>query len=465
MVAEPRLTIEQEIYQRAHSALVLVACRALGEPYNMHRVVSLLPNIKMFGTKYSDIILECASKFNQSGTYSPQAIALSCNIPAWECLELSRSNSELSLPEAVDALLIYFGQWAEYRLTEISRDLIGRGLTTEEIQVEQAKERKAMGLTARLNSSDGKEEFEAELLAALEGKQFTFPVVPCLSGMEKFVNFYEPGDYIVIAALSRIGKSYYALNQVYHNSIRGVPSCVINLEMTPKHVQKRIWQMHSQMKFNRDMRGPDRQTMDALKAWDEVKKMPFRSYNPGPTLPAVLSTIRQDYHERGIQFAVVDYAQLMNIPGYRGARNYELGEISAAFRALALELQIPVMVLAQLKQEVEQRADKKGGLFDIKDCANFSQDATMVQILYRPDVYEIQTDANGMPYPEGYAEVLVAKGREVGHGMAEARFNPIKGFHNPELMPVGSQFPRMAQDQFNQTVQSSRRMPDEDIPF
>lgn len=459
MGAEPRLTIEQEIQQRHETALQTLACRCLGEPYNFHRIASMLSTgMLQSDSVWASIVRECLNQYTAKDNYTPQSVAMACRMSNSQAIEYAKKDAEMSLVDAMEAYTLYHGQWAEVRISELTKGYILRGLTTEEIQVEQAKERRALGLIGRLNTSDGREEFEAELLAALEGKQFTFPVVPCLSGMEKFVNFYEPGDYIVIAALSRIGKSYYALNQVYHNSIRGVPSCVINLEMTPKHVQKRIWQMHSQMKFNRDMRGPDSQTMDALKSWDEVKKMPFRSYNPGPSLPAVLSTIRQDYHERGIQFAVVDYAQLMNIPGYRGARNYELGEISAAFRALALELQIPVMVLAQLKQEVEQRADKKGGLFDIKDCANFSQDATMVQILYRPDVYEIQTDANGIPYPEGYAEVLVAKGREVGHGMAEARFNPIKGFHNPEDLPT--QFP--VKDQFNP---KRPNLNTDDIPF
>jgi hypothetical protein len=459
MGAEPRLTIEQEIQQRHDTAMQTLACRCLGEPYNFHRIASMLsPGMMQGDSAWSAIIRECLSQYTAKDSYTPQSIALACRIANSQAIEYAKKDSEMSLPDAMEAYTLYHGQWAEVRISELTKGYVLRGMTTEEIQVEQAKARREFGLTGRLNTSDGRDEFEAELLAALEGKQFTFPVTPCLSGMEKFVNFYEPGDYIVIAALSRIGKSYYALNQVYHNAVRGVPSCVINLEMTPKHVQKRIWQMHADIKFSRDMRGPDTQTMNALKAWDEVKKMPFRSYNPGPTLPAVLSTIRQDYHERGIQFAVVDYAQLMNIPGYRGGRNYELGEISAAFRALALELQIPIMVLAQLKQEVEQRGDKKGGLFDIKDCANFSQDATMVQVLYRPDVYDIATDANGIPYPEGYAEVFIAKGREVGHGLVEARFNPVKGFNNPEQWPQ-TQFP------IKETFTPQRPSATDDIPF
>lgn len=452
-------TIEQEIQTRYETAFNTLACRALGEPYNFHRVAPLLmPGMFNTDLQAASILSACVKQFGKNSGYTPQSIALECKLSNTDAIEMSRRDAEMSLPDAMDAFLLYYGQWAEVRISELTKGYILRGFTTEEIQVEQSKERKAMGLTTRLNSSDGKEEFEAELLAALEGKSFVYPVTPHLPGMQKMTGFYEPGDYIVKAALSGVGKTYDAISEIYHNAINNVPSCLINLEVTPKNIQKRIWQKHSQIKFKRDLRGSDAQTVDALRAWDEVKKMPFKSHNPGPTLNAVLSTIRQDYHDRGIQLAVVDYAQLMNIPGYRGNRNYELGEISSALRALALELHIPVIVLAQMKQEVSQRADKKGGMYDIKDCANFAQDATMVQLIHRPSVWGIERDENGNIYPEGYAEFSIVKGRETGCGIVEARFDPVRGFFAPEDTPT--QFP--VKDTF--TIERTREY-DKDIPF
>jgi replicative DNA helicase len=315
-----------------------------------------------------------------------------------------------------------------------------QGLTSEEIQTEYARARKEFGLTARLTSSDGKEEFEKRLLAAIDGIQYKYPVTPYLKSMRDIVPYYEPGDYIVVAALSGQGKTYDALNQIYHNSLSGVPSCYINLEMTPANVQKRIWQMHTKEMFRPDLGGSDTQMQHYLKSWEEVKKMPFISYNPGRSIEAIVSTIRQDFYERGIQFAAVDYAQKMVSNAYRGARNYELSEISSELRALALELQIPIYVLAQMKQEVSKTHDKRGGMYDIKDCADFTQDATIVQCLYRPGYFDIthyETESGGSEiYPEGYADKFIAKGREIGTGLAKCRFDHIRGFYDePTAQP------------------------------
>jgi replicative DNA helicase len=349
------------------------------------------------------------------------------------------------------------------RVSKLVEGWVMRGLGSEEIQVEAAKARKELGLSARLSSSDGKEEFEKRLFAAIDGIKFEFPVSPFLASVREKVPYYEPGDYVVVAASTGTGKTYYALNQIHYISIKGVPSCLINLENTPANMQKRMWQMHSKIRFRPDLRGTDEQIRHYLKAWEEVKAMPFRSYNPGPTLPAIVSAIRQDWNERRIQLAVVDYAQLINIPGYRGNRNYELGEISATFRALALELQIPVIVLAQMKQEVAKTSDKRGGLYDIKDCANFAQDATIVQCLYRPEMFDISTRelANGSiePYPEKYADVFMAKGRESGVALSEARFDPVLGFFDA---PQATQFPATAHYSFNVPRADFDK---EDVPF
>ena len=219
--------------------------------------------------------------------------------------------------------------------------------------------------------------------------------------------------------------------------------------------------MHSKCPFKADMRGTDAQMQHYLNAWEDVKKMPFKSFNPGTDLNSVLSTIRQDWNDRGIQFAAIDYGQLMNIPGYRGGRNYELGEISRALRSLALELQIPIMALAQTKQEVDKTATKRPGMYDVKDCSNFTQDATIVKALYRPSYHQIEVDEKGVPYPENYADHFIAKGREVGIALIECRYNWIEGFHDvPEL----TQFPIDPNEQ-SRIIEAARPSGKEDIPF
>ena len=424
-------TIEQEVQARYEASFEVLANRCLGEPYNFHRIAPMLQSGLLTSDLISaKIISACLHAFKKSDNYTPQGIGLMCGLLPAQSVEMGQRDSEMGLIDAMEAFLLYQGQWAEINLSKHIETWIVRGLSSEEIQIEAARMRKDMGLSARLMSSDGKEGFEKRLLAAIDGIIHSFPVTPHLEKERSFIQFYEPGDYIVVQALSGVGKTYEALSEIYHLSVKGVPSCCINLENTPENMQKRVWQMHSNTWFRPDLRGTDAQMQHYLRCWDEVKKMPFRSYNPGPELPAVLGAIRQDWHERGIQFAVIDYAQLMNIPGYRGMRNYELGEISAAFRALALELQIPVMALAQSKQDVDKRGDKRPGLYDIKDCANFGQDATIVKSIYRPAYHDITQDEQGNDYPVGYAEHIIVKGRESGTAVAKCSFDHIKGFYD-----------------------------------
>jgi len=146
----------------------------------------------------------------------------------------------------------------------------------------------------------------------------------------------------------------------------------------------------------------------------------------------------------------------VNIPGYRGTRNYELGEVSAEFRSLALELKIPVMVLAQLKQEVVRTASKRGGLYDIKDCANFAQDAEFVHILHRPN--EHLNEGEVSEFDDDYADVTNVKGRETGRLMATCKFNHVLGFYDDQ--PFSAQFPASPA-----LPTSFSRTEHEDMPF
>jgi hypothetical protein len=363
----------------------------------------------------------------------------------------------MSLPDAMETFLTYYGQWVEVRVSEQTHGYVIRGLSSEEIQSEQAKARREYGLCSRLEQSDGKDGFEAKLAAALEGRIVDYPVKPFLPSLRSVVQHYEPGDYIAVGALTGNGKSYYALNQIKHTAEAGIPCTLINLENSPENMQKRLWQMEAGVLFKEDLRANETQMRHYLDTWQRIKTLPIKGFNPGRTLNAILNTIRQDFYDRGTQFAVIDYAQLISVPGWKGNRNYELGEVSAELRSLALELKIPIMALAQFKQEVSKTGNKRGGLYDIRDCANFAQDATFMQSLYRPSVFDIDVDDRGVPYPEKYADVFVCKGRETGIALCEARFDPIRGFYPPDDLPTPTQLPT--------TDFTNHRPKHEDIPF
>jgi hypothetical protein len=422
------------IRERYADALQVLACRALAEPYNFHRIDADLHAAMLDTTAWGSIIAACQKQFRTIRQYTPHSIAGEVGMKIDDLSAYAARHAETDLAFAFEWFTRIHGQFTEARISELVPGWIMQGKTSEEIKIEADKARHEMGLNSRTCGSDGIDEFERRLYMALDGHIVDYPVKPFLKTMRALTPAYEPGDYIAIAALSGIGKTYYALNQIYYSALQGVPSCYINLEMQPSNVLKRMFQMQAGEYFAANMKASDAITARRMKAWEDVKRLPVKSLNPGPSLHGILSTIRQQWNERGIQLAVIDYAQLISVPGFGGGRNYELGEVSLQLRALALELQIPIFAMAQMKQEVSKTADKRGGMYDIKDCANFAQDATFVQCLYRPAYWNITeyTNERGVveDYPEGYADVFNAKGRETGTALAECRFDPILGFYD-----------------------------------
>lgn len=438
----------------------ILAGACLSEPWAFYLVADQV-SAQMFsdGDLSDKTMMECMAQHKKFGKYTIESISTAlCDTPEIksELLKLAAEGAGADLAFAFDVFYDMYGQKTEMDIAQKIPYWVSQGQTSTEIIINSEKTRREAGLNNKTKGSDGKAEFEAKLTMAYEGIIPDYPVKPFLEKMRALIPHYEGGDYIVVVASTGNGKSYYALNQLFYLGMLGIPCTYINLENTPANVQKRLWQMRTGQGFKNDMsaRGQEK-IKEGFAAWEEIKAMPINSMNPGPTLGAVVSAIRREKVERGTMFAVVDYVQLMNIVGYRGGRNYELGDISAALKTLTLELNIPIVALAQAKQEVSKTADKRPGMYDVKDCANFTQDATYVKCLYRPSYWNIGGAENNngqwVEYPPNYADILIDKGRETGKGLCEARFNPVLGFYDVPPEPV---------EPSNQIILSNRTEPD-----
>ena len=147
------------------------------------------------------------------------------------------------------------------------------------------------------------------------------------------------------------------------------------------------------------------------------------------------SKTRRLYYERGIDLIIVDYLQLMQGDGRGENRVQEISYISRSLKAIARELNVPVIAISQLSRAVEWRASHRPQLSDLRESGSIEQDADVVLFIYRDDYYytkdEWETQHPEREYPEGIADIIVAKHRNGPTGQLSLRFLPrLARFNN-----------------------------------
>jgi replicative DNA helicase len=131
----------------------------------------------------------------------------------------------------------------------------------------------------------------------------------------------------------------------------------------------------------------------------------FIDESPALTPTDLRARARRLKREHGLDLVVVDYLQLMQVPGTKENRATEIAEISRGLKALAKELAVPVIALSQLNRSVEQRNEKKPVMSDLRESGSLEQDADMILLIYRDEVYDRNTTKKGI------AEIDLAKHR------------------------------------------------------
>ena len=236
--------------------------------------------------------------------------------------------------------------------------------------------------------------------------------------LDKLTSGLHPSDFIILAARPSMGKTALALNIVQnvalraHKVIGGEPRSVafFSLEMSKEQLVNRMLCAEAGIDSQR-LRVGEMRDEDWTHLWDACDTMSrakiYIDDTAGITAMDMRSRARRLKAEHGLDLIVVDYLQLMQGSGKRnnsGDRQQEVSEISRSLKALARELDVPVLALSQLSRSVESRQVKRPMLSDLRESGSLEQDADIVAFLYREDYYNPETENK-------HTELIIAKHR------------------------------------------------------
>lgn len=257
-----------------------------------------------------------------------------------------------------------------------------------------------------------------EHIAAQRGSVIGVP-----SGMldlDDMTSGFHEGDLVIIAGRPGMGKTAFALSMLRNAALEGgIGIGMFSLEMANHQLAMRLLCAEARVDshFVRTGNVPKTHWKNLSYAVGELAQAPiYLDDTPALTVLELRAKARRLKAEHNIGMIVVDYLQLMQGPKGVESRQQEISVISRSLKALAKELNIPVIALSQLSRAVENRADKQPQLSDLRESGAIEQDADVVIFLYRPWVYS-QEDED-----EGKARIIVAKQRNGPTGIVEATF-------------------------------------------
>ncbi|MEA4884299.1 MAG: replicative DNA helicase [Clostridia bacterium] len=259
------------------------------------------------------------------------------------------------------------------------------------------------------------------------------PIVGIPSGyidLDHYTAGWQKGDLIIVGGRPSMGKSAFGQCVAEHAAKQGYGVLFITLEMTPESLMQRAIARVARVSADRLRKGlvQDHEWTRMSKALGELSQ--FRAWTFGPVGPSpvrIKAAVRKLQREGRCDLVVVDYLQLLSSEVHPDQRQLEIGQYTRAFKWLALEFKVPVIVLAQLSRAVEATADKRPQLQHLRESGNIEQDADVVLFLWREDYYKPETDRKGI------TEVIIAKQRNGPVGTVELRWNPeFVSFENLE---------------------------------
>jgi replicative DNA helicase len=238
--------------------------------------------------------------------------------------------------------------------------------------------------------------------------------------LDKMTSGFQRSDLIIVAARPSVGKTAFALNIAQNVGVRSRETVAIfSLEMGAAQLVQRMICAEANVDATRMRTGflePDdweKLTM-AIGALSEANI--YIDDSPSVTVADIRAKCRRLKKEKGLGMILIDYLQLIQGRGKGDNRQQEVSEISRTLKAIARELDVPVIALSQLSRGVEQRQDKRPMMSDLRESGSIEQDADIVAFLYRDDYYDKETEKKNI------IEIIIAKQRNGPVGTVELAF-------------------------------------------
>ena len=249
------------------------------------------------------------------------------------------------------------------------------------------------------------------------------PITGIETGFEKFDEMtggLQKSDLIIVAGRPSMGKSSFAINIAEHAAIKNDKSvAVFSMEMPGEQLAIRMIASLSRVDQHKirtgDLGDNDWPRLTSTVSIMQDKKI-FVDDTPALTPAELRARCRRLAREQTLDMIIVDYLQLMQVPGTKENRATEISEISRSLKAMAKELNIPVVALSQLNRSLESRTNKRPVMSDLRESGAIEQDADVIVFIYRDEVYDEDSP------DKGKAEIIIGKQRNGPIGMVPLTF-------------------------------------------
>jgi len=284
--------------------------------------------------------------------------------------------------------------------------------------------------------SEGRNSQKRELVGTEEGLSRTLdrieflydsgsPVTGIPTGYDYLDNLtagLQPSDLIIVAARPSMGKTNFALNISKNFAVKSTDTILIfSMEMPIEQLWMRVLSSVGNIDMQKIRTGQlgDGDWECLSVAVNQMKSQKIIIDDSGSLSPFEVRTrARRVAREHGkLGLIVIDYLQLMKIPGFKEGKVNEISEISRSIKSLAKELNIPIILLSQLNRSLEGRSEKRPVMSDLRDSGAIEQDADLILFIYRDEVY------NKSSKDIGVAEIIIGKQRNGPIGTVNLRFN------------------------------------------